>query len=146
MLISLSFRENNIQASGICGLAIALKTNRSLLRLDVDSITSSTNNSSNYNIDRPNTSSSVLSFSGLRKVTASLGGFTSNSSLNGNSSANNPELIEQKTKWINDINMICERNTLIYQEHLTRQQEEEEKQQLQSSSSNPIGKRSLSVY
>ncbi|CAF4156205.1 unnamed protein product, partial [Rotaria sp. Silwood2] len=134
----IDLRENNIQASGICGMAIAIKNNKSLLRLDFDQIISTSTNSNiqsnNQNIDRSTTNtSSLLSLSSLRRMTIGLGNLTNNPSNNLNGT-NNPvtrELFEQKLKWMNDIECICQRNLLLYEDRLRRQQEEEEAKQQQ---------------
>ena len=126
----IDLRENNIQASGICGMAIAMKNNKSLLKLEFDSINSTLNSQLNNNIDRTTThTNSLLSLSNLRKMTVGFGGFTSNSSNNsteGNVN-NTRELLEQKAKWMNDIECICQRNLLLYEDQLRRQEEDERK-------------------
>ena len=132
MFDSFLHRENNIQASGICGIAIAIKTNQSLLKLDVDPVVPLLSNSSSpsaNSIDRSTSNNSLLSLSNLRRMTVGIGSATSPASSNANSAVNTPELIEQKTKWMNDIAEICRRNSLIYEEQL-RQQEEELQQSL----------------
>lgn len=132
----LDLRENNIQASGICGIAIAIKSNKSLLRLDFDPIipttpTSSTN--ANNNIDRSTmtSSSSLLSLSSLRRMTIGFGGFTSNTNNSNGDGQASKELFEQKLKWMNDIECVCERNLILYEDQLRRQQLEEEQRQQQ---------------
>jgi hypothetical protein len=121
----LDLRENNIQASGICGMAIAMKNNKSLLRLDFDPIISISTNSNN-NIDRTATTNtnSLLSFTNLRRMTVGLGGFTSNAANNTNGGGVNghdgQELLEQKLKWMNDIECICQRNFITYEEQQNR--------------------------
>jgi hypothetical protein len=124
----IDLRENNIQLSGICGLAIAMKTNKSLLKLDFDPIVSASINSNS--IDRTTTTTqtnSLLSLSNLRRMTVGLGGLTSGTlnNSNGTSDPNTRELLEQKAKWINDIECICQRNLLLYeaqQQHHHQQQ------------------------
>ncbi|CAF1400720.1 unnamed protein product [Adineta ricciae] len=126
----LDLRENNIQASGICGMAIAMKNNKSLLKVDFDSIDSSTNPSFNQSIDRTASSSNgLLSLSNLRRMTVGLGSFstTNNSASSSNQAMNHnvKELNEQKAKWMNDIECICQRNLLLYEDQLRRQEEEQ---------------------
>ncbi|CAF0963913.1 unnamed protein product [Adineta steineri] len=125
---SIDLRENNIQASGICGMAIAMKNNKSLLKLEFDPINSTLNSQLNNNIDRTTTThtNSLLSLSNLRKMTVGFGGFASNSSNNSNEGNinNTRELLEQKAKWMNDIECICQRNLLLYEDQLRRQEEE----------------------
>ncbi|CAF1215026.1 unnamed protein product [Rotaria sordida] len=141
----IDLRENNIQVSGICGMAIAMKNNKSLLKLDFDQIISTStnsnlqpnnnnNNNNSNNIDRSTTNtSSLLSLSNLRRMTIGFGNSTNNISNNSNGTSNptTRELFEQKLKWMNDIECICQRNLLLYEDQLRRQQEEEEKQQQQ---------------
>jgi hypothetical protein len=118
-------------------MAIAMKNNKSLLKLDFDSIisTSTINSSqSNNNIDRTTTNaSSMLSLANLRRMTVSLGGFTSGASTNSNAvaagSGTTRELLEQKAKWINDIANICQRNLLIYEEQMRQQEQQQQQQQ-----------------
>jgi len=122
----IDLRENNIQVSGICGMAIAMKTNKSLLKFDFDPIIST----NNININRTGTTTqtnSILSLSNLRRMTVSLGGFTSSTSNNSNGEGdhNTRELFEQKLKWMNDIECICQRNLLIYEEQQQQQQNEQ---------------------
>ncbi|CAF3471426.1 unnamed protein product [Rotaria socialis] len=131
----LDLRENSIQASGICGIAIAIKSNKSLLKLDFDPIiTTNFNSQSNNNIDRstiPN-SNSLLSLSNLRRMTIGFSGLTSNAyNANGSDTQTARELFEQKLKWMNDIECVCERNLIHYEDQLRRQQEEEEQQRQQ---------------
>lgn len=57
-------------------------------------------------------------------MTVGIGSAASPTSTNANSPGNTPELIEQKTKWMNDIAEICRRNSLIYEEQLRLQEEE----------------------
>jgi hypothetical protein len=122
----IDLRENNIQASGICGMAIAMKTNKSLLKLDFDPINLTLNNSNNNNIDRTPQTSGLLSLTNLRRMTVGLGGGgglssgTANNS-NGINDNNTQELLEQKAKWMNDIECICQRNLLIYEEQQQQQ-------------------------
>jgi len=128
----IDLRENNIQASGICGMAIAMKSNKSLLKLEFDPIVS--NSQLNNNIDRTTSqTNSLLSLSNLRRMTVGFGGFTNNSSNNTNegSGNNTRELLEQKSKWMNDIECICQRNLIIYEDQLRQQEEEEQQQQQQ---------------
>ncbi|CAF3576042.1 unnamed protein product [Rotaria sp. Silwood1] len=142
----IDLRENNIQASGICGMAIAIKNNKSLLRLDIDQMISTSTNSNlqsnNQNIDRSTTNtSSLLSLSNLRRMTIGFGNLTNNTSNNSNGTGNpaTRELFEQKLKWMNDIECICQRNLLLYEDQLRRQQEEEaEKQQQQQQQNGQI--------
>jgi hypothetical protein len=123
----IDLRENNIQASGICGMAIAMKNNKSLLKLDFDPIisTSINPNNNNNNIDRTN---SLLSLSNLRRMTVGLGGFATGTSNNSNAGSDNNarELLEQKAKWMNDIECICQRNLLLYEEQHQQQQQNEQ--------------------
>jgi hypothetical protein len=126
----IDLRENAIQASGICGMAIAIKNNKSLLKLDFDPIvpTTITNSSSANNIDRTTNTNSLLSLSNLRRMTTSLGGFTSSTpfqSTTGGSGGGTRELMEQKARWMNDIAAVCQRNILIYEEKLREQAEEQ---------------------
>ena len=123
----IDLRENNIQASGICGMAIAMKTNKSLLRLDFDPIASSFNNSNN-NIDRTPQTTGLLSFTNLRRMTVGLGGLSGGTANNSNGLTDNNtrELLEQKAKWMNDIECICQRNLLLYEEQQRQEQEQEE--------------------
>ena len=125
----IDLRENQIQISGICGIAIAMKTNKSLLRFDIDPVLSSSINSNN-NIDRTATSTStppttqtnsLLSFTNLRRMTLGFGGSTSTS--NGKNE-NTRELNEQKSKWLNDIECICQRNSILYEDEQQRKQKE----------------------
>ena len=116
-------RENNFQASGICGMAIAIKNNKSLLKLDFDPIVSTPTyysaQSTKNNIDRTNNSNSLLSLSNLRRMTTGFGSFTSvsspSSTLGGGGTR---ELLEQKARWMSDIAAVCQRNLLIYEEQL----------------------------
>ena len=119
-------RENNIQASGICGIAIAMKMNQSLLKIDFDSIVPSGSNSTMTNIDRTKSNSSLLSLSNLRRMTVGIGNLTNSTSSMNNTSSINQELFEQKSKWMNDIQDICQRNVLLYEEYLQRQEEEQQ--------------------
>ncbi|UJR30702.1 hypothetical protein I4U23_018222 [Adineta vaga] len=126
----LDLRENNIQASGICGMAIAMKSNKSLLKVDFDPMDLSVNSSLNQNIDRTTTNTnSLLSLSNLRRMTVGLGSFNSNNSANNSNPAmnnnNSRELNEQKAKWMNDIECICQRNLLLYEDQLRRQEVEQ---------------------
>lgn len=115
----LDLRENNIQASGICGIAIAMKMNQSLLKIDFDPIVPSLI-SPLTNIDRTKNNSSLLSFSNLRRMTVAFG----NSTSTNNSIHSNQDLIEQKSKWMKDIYSICQRNQLIYEEYLFEQEQQ----------------------
>lgn len=133
-----SLRENNIQASGLCGIAIAIRTNRSLLKLDLDPILSSNSNSylpATSSTDRSTTNStSLLSLSNLRRMTVGFGSFSSQTSTNSDSANQSVELFEQKTQWMEDIRAICQRNSLLYELHL---------HELDDQSSTPVnGKRS----
>ena len=128
-------RGNNIQASGICGMAIAIKSNKSLLKLDFDPIisssTSSNSQTTGHNIDRSTTNTNtLLSLSNLRRITAGFGAFATNTSNNlreGDSSATH-EMFEQKLKWMNDIECICQRNLLVYEDQLRKQKEKQQQQ------------------
>lgn len=116
----IDLRENNIQISGICGLAIAMKTNQSLFKLDFDPMYSAGGGGglTNSIIDRTAPTASLLSLANLRKMTGNFGGLTggvSNSS-NGLSDHDAQELMEQKMKWMNDIQCICQRNLLVHEE------------------------------
>ena len=124
----IDLRENTIQASGICGMAIAIRNNKSLLRLDFDPIVATPTNAGSLlntnNIDRTGNSNSLLSLSNLRRMTTSFGGFTSGTpfqSITGGGGTR--ELLEQKARWMNDIAAICQRNILIYEENLRLQEE-----------------------
>jgi hypothetical protein len=124
---SIDLRENNIQASGVCGMAIAMKNNKSLLKLDFDPIIPVAVNSNN-NIDKTSTNTnSLLSLANLRRMTVGLGGFTNNTANNANGGGVNGhatrELLEQKAKWMNDIECICQRNLLLYEEQQQQQQQ-----------------------
>jgi len=127
----IDLRENAIQASGICGMAIAIKNNKSLLKLDFDPISSTPTNLSsllNNNIDRTTNTSSLLSLSNLRRMTTGFGSFTTSTpfqSTIGGSGGGTRELLEQKARWMNDIAAVCQRNVLIYEEKLRTQQEEQ---------------------
>lgn len=113
-------------------MAIAIKNNRSLLKLDFDPIvpvpTSHNTFSNKNNIDRTNNSNSILSLASLRRMTTGFGSFTSgtttttttNSTVAGGGTR---ELLEQKARWINDIAAVCQRNILIYEENLRLQEE-----------------------
>ena len=114
----IDLRENNIQISGICGLAIAMKTNQSLFKLDFDPMYSAGGGLTNSIIDRTAQTASLLSLANLRKMTGNFGGLTggvSNTS-NGLSDHDAQELMEQKMKWMNDIQCICQRNLLLHEE------------------------------
>jgi hypothetical protein len=124
----IDLRENNIQASGICGMAIAMKTNKSLLKFDFDPIISTSINSNpNNNIDRTTTTttqtSSLLSLTNLRRMTIGLGGLTNvtSNNSNGTSDNNTHELLDQKAKWMNDIECICQRNLILYEKQQNEQ-------------------------
>jgi hypothetical protein len=127
----IDLRENTIQASGICGMAIAIKNNKSLLKLDFDPIASTPTNSSaasanNNNIDRATNSNSLLSLANLRKMTTGLGSFASSAPFQPTASGGGTrELLEQKARWMHDIAAVCQRNILIYEETLRLQAEEE---------------------
>ena len=128
MLNVVSLRENNFQASGICGMAIAIKNNRSLLKLDFDPVipvpTSLNISNNKNNIDRTNNSNSILSLANLRRMTTGFGSFTSGSTANSTAAGGGTrELVEQKARWINDIAAVCQRNILIYEEKLRLQEE-----------------------
>ena len=126
----IDLRGNRIQASGICGIAIAIKNNKSLLRLDFDPIVATPTNVnslfSTNNIDRTANINSLLSISNIRRMTTSLTGHTSFQITPGGGGTR--ELLEQKARWMNDIAAVCQRNLLIYEEKL-RVQEEEQQQQ-----------------
>lgn len=111
-------RGNTIQASGICGMAIAIKMNKTLLRLDFDPIDATPTNFnslfSGTSIDRANNFLSLVNF---RRMTTSSMNSTSTPSGGGTR-----ELLEQKGRWMSDIEAVCQRNILIYEENL-RQQE-----------------------
>jgi len=131
----IDLRENAIQASGICGMAIAIKNNKSLLKLDFNSIVpTSTNltalsNNNNNNIDRTKNTNSLLSLSNLRRMTTGFGSFTNSTPFQSTTGGGTRELLEQKLRWMNDIAAVCQRNILIYEEKLRRQGEEEHHQQ-----------------
>lgn len=110
----IDLRENNIQISGICGLAIAMKTNQSLFKLDFDPMYS-TAGLTNSILDRTAQTASYLSLTNLRKMTGNFGGLTGGIS-NGLSDHDVQELMEQKMKWMNDIQCICQRNLLLHEE------------------------------
>jgi hypothetical protein len=130
----IDLRENAIQASGICGMAIAIKNNKSLLKLDFDPIISTATNLNsllNNNIDRTTNTSSLLSLSNLRRMTTGFGSFTNSTQTIGSSGGGGTrELLEQKARWMNDIAAICQRNILIYEEKLRIQQEEQQNNQI----------------
>lgn len=124
----IDLRENTFQASGICGMAIAIKNNRSLLKLDFDPIipvpTSHNTFSNKTNIDRTNNSNSLLSLANLRRMTTGFGSFTSGTTTNSIvAGGGTRELLEQKARWINDIAAVCQRNILIYEENLRLQED-----------------------
>ncbi len=127
----IDLRENTIQASGICGMAIAIKNNRSLLKLDFDPINSTPTNlnslsNNNNNIDRTTNTNSLLSLANLRKMTTGFGSFASSAPFQTNfGGGGTRELLEQKARWMNDIAAICQRNILIYEENLRLQGEVE---------------------
>ena len=112
----LDLRENNIQISGICGLAIAMKTNQSLFKLDFDPMYST--GPANNVLDRTAQTAGLLSFTNLRRMTGNFGGLTGGvtSNSNGITEHDAQELMEQKMKWMNDIQCICQRNLLIHEE------------------------------
>ena len=128
----LDLRENTIQASGICGMAIAIKNNKSLLQLDFDPIVSTPTSSlvNTNNIDRTGNSNSLLSLTNLRRMTTSFSGFTSSTPFQSTIGAGGGtrELLEQKARWMNDIAAICQRNILIHEEKLRTQVEEQTNQ------------------
>jgi hypothetical protein len=134
----IDLRENTIQASGICGMAIAIKNNKTLLKLDFDPINTTPTYfnplSSNNNIDRTTNSNSLLSLTNLRRMTTGLSSFTSStpfqSTTSGGAGGGTKELLEQKARWVNDILAVCQRNTLIHEEKLRLQQEEQNKQKV----------------
>jgi hypothetical protein len=140
----IDLRENTIQASGICGMAIAIKNNKSLLKLDFNSIvptsTSLTalSNNNNNNIDRTKNANSLLSLSNLRRMTTGFGSFTSSTPFQSTTGGGTRELLEQKLRWMNDIAAVCQRNILIYEEKLRRQGEEEEHHQQNRETTNGI--------
>jgi hypothetical protein len=131
----IDLRENTIQASGICGMAIAIKNNKSLLKLDFNSIvptsTSLTalSNNNNNNIDRTKNANSLLSLSNLRRMTTGFSSFTGSAPFQSTTSGGGTrELLEQKSRWMNDIAAVCQRNVLIYEENLRLQAEKENNQ------------------
>jgi hypothetical protein len=117
-------------------MAIAIKNNKSLLNLDFDPIVSTPTNlnsiSNSNSIDRTANTSSLLSLSNFRKMTTGLGSFTNSIPFNSNTGGagggggGTRELLEQKARWMSDIAAVCQRNILIYEEHLRLQQEEEQ--------------------
>jgi hypothetical protein len=125
----IDLRENAIQASGICGMAIAIRNNKSLLQLDFDPISSTPTNFSSLlktnNIDGTTNSNSLLSLTSLRRMTTSFSSFTGSTPFQSTTSGGGGtrELLEQKERWMNDIAAICQRNALIYQEKLRIQEE-----------------------
>ncbi|CAF1130585.1 unnamed protein product [Rotaria sordida] len=132
----IDLRENNIQASGVCGMAIAMKNNKSLLKLDFDPIVSTpTNlgflsNNNNNNNNQTTNMNSLLSIANFRRMTTGLSSFTSSTPFQSNRSGGGTrELLEQKARWMNDIAAICQRNILIYEENLRLEEEEEQQQQ-----------------
>jgi hypothetical protein len=120
-------------------MAIAIKNNRSLLKLDFDPIVATPTyfNSipTKNNIDRANNNNSFLSLSNLRRMTTGFSSFTSGPTLSSHQSAGGGtrELLEQKARWMNDIAAVCQRNILIYEEQLRLQQEVEDEQQRDNS-------------
>ena len=113
----LDLRENNIQISGICGLAISMRTNKSLKKLDFDPMYSA--GVANNTLDRTTQTGGLLSLTNLRRMTGNFGGLTSSgitNNSNGITEHDAQELTEQKMKWMNDIQCICERNLLLHEE------------------------------
>ncbi|CAF0852428.1 unnamed protein product [Didymodactylos carnosus] len=130
----IDLRGNNIQASGIMALSLAMKHNKSLIKLELDSIVSTQENgnvvssqSQTNNIDR--TTNSLLSFTNLKRITSGIGHLSN--VLNQNSDpiqdARVKQFLEQKSKWINDITEICRRNKERQCELEEQEEQKEEK-------------------
>ena len=133
----IDLRENNIQTSGICGIAIAIKKNKSLLKIDFDPIASTPTNlgSLSNNMNQITSLNSFLSLANLRRMTMGVGSFTGStpsSSDKMSGDGDKEELIEQKARWMNDITAVCQRNILIHEEKLRLQEEERRQQQEQN--------------
>lgn len=139
----IDLRENTIQASGICGMAIAIRNNKSLLKLDFDPIVSTPTNSSSLltpnNIDRTGNTNSLLSLSNLRRMTTSLGSFAGSTPFQAMTGGGNGtrELLDQKARWMNDIAAICQRNILIYEENQRLQDEQATNETVNGNEENP---------
>lgn len=112
-------------------MAIAIKNNKSLLKLDFDPIVASPTyfNSSltKNNIDRSNQSPGLLSLSNLRRMTTGFSSLTGGNPLTSATpgGGGTRELLEQKARWMSDIAAVCQRNLLIYEEQLRLQAEAE---------------------
>ncbi|CAF1226215.1 unnamed protein product [Didymodactylos carnosus] len=126
----IDLRGNNIQVSGIMALALGMKHNKSLINVELDPVTPTQTNGgvlSNQfqtnNID--SSTSGLLSFSSFRRMTLGFGQLTGG--LNQNSEplqdSKVKEFLQQKSKWINDINEICRKN-----KEKQRELEEQERQ------------------
>lgn len=125
----IDLRENHIQASGICGLSIAIKNNKSLLNLEFDPLVSTPTNLGllSHNHNRTTNSNSLLSMSNLRRMTTGLSSFTTSTPFTAQRTGGGgtKELLEQKARWMNDIATVCQRNILIYEENLRLQEEQQ---------------------